>query len=91
MIAYYSIETVGHDWCLACEPEIGDDKREAWCNARRAAASHPEYCTIVYMVEPYQHPTAGRLFRHTPVWKSRPDPDEDPTLPRSTLDDDYEG
>ena len=91
MVDYYEIETFGHNWCLACEPEIADDKAEAWSYARRAVAAYPEYCTIVYAVEPVQHPTAGLLYRCTPLWRSRPDPEDDPTLPRSTRDDDYEG
>ena len=91
MIDYYEIQTVGHDWCLACEPEIADDKPAAWSHARHAAAAYPEYCTIVYAVEPFDHPTAGVLYRFSPLWSSRPDPDDDATLPRSTRDDDYEG
>ena len=91
MFEYYDIETVAHNWCLACDPEIGDHKPEAWQHARRAAAAYPEYCTIVYGVEPVEHPTAGTLYRSTPLWYSRPGPDDDPTLPRSTRDDDYEG
>ena len=91
MVDYYQIETVGHDWCLACEPEIADDKPSAWSHARRTVAAYPEYCTIVYAVEPCDHPTAGVLYCCTPLWRSRPGPDDDPTLPRSTRDDDYEG
>ncbi len=81
MVDYYKIDTGGHNGCLACEPEIAYDKAEAWMHARHATTAYPEYCTIVYAVEPFQHPTAGRMYRYSPPLAFAPRPGRRPDPP----------
>ena len=92
MTHFYSVETVGADWCFVCDDIHTDTKAEAWDQARRNVATYPEYCTLVYAGE-YGTITPEGAFnaRLTLVWTSRPTPDDDPSLPRSTRDDYYEG
>ena len=79
----YSIETVGHGGCLVCDDVDVDTRPEAWAEARRQMRLYPEYSTLVYR---------GSYARgYTFLWSSRGHWDDNPGLPRSPRDDEYEG
>ena len=90
MSDFYSIETVGHGGCLVCDDVDVDTKAEAWAEARRQMRLYPEYSTLVYRRRCLTDEAYGpRAYDF--LWSSRGHPDDNPDLPRSPRDDDYEG
>ena len=72
MNAPYAVHTVGADWCEVDDTTDCRDKAAAWADARRRVALWPQYCTVVF--------ACGEDCLDI-LWTSRPDPDDDPTIP----------
>lgn len=68
----YVVGTVGEGWCEVDDRTECADKKTAWEDAGRRIARYPEYCTAVYARD-------GKYL--DVLWTSRPDPDDDPTIP----------